>query len=92
MDIAAHLVLFAYGAIIASAIYSLPTAGGIVLGTFLALPISGVNWLNPSTIVRFFWKRTACRYRPFYFGSVFFGSLPAAAVPPPRIKTVRNHM
>jgi hypothetical protein len=46
VDIAAHLVLsFVYAAIIASAIYSLPTADGIALGTFLALPIYGVNSL-----------------------------------------------
>jgi len=35
IDIVAQLVLsFFYGAIIASVIYSLPTGGGIVLGTF----------------------------------------------------------
>ena len=39
------LLALVYGWIVAACIYRPPTAGGIILGTFLAVPLWGLNYL-----------------------------------------------
>ena len=67
-----------------SAIYSLPTGGGIVLGTFLALPIYFANRLIFRQLFGFPANELHAGIAHLVFALFFFVIYRAAAVPPPR--------
>jgi hypothetical protein len=92
VDILGQVVLsFAYGAIIAGAIYSLSTGGGIVLGTFLGLPIYAANWLIFRQLFGFPANELHAAIAHLLFALFFSVIYRAAAVPPPRTAAVRTH-
>ena len=68
------------------AIYSLPTAGGIVLGTILGLPIYFVNWLVFRQLLGFPANELHAGITHLVFAVFFSVAYRAAAVPPPRRK------
>jgi hypothetical protein len=85
VDIIAQLVLsLLYGAIIASAIYSLPTGAGIVLGTFLGFLLYAANWLILRQLVGFPANELHAGIAHVIFALFFSVAYKAAAVPPPR--------
>jgi hypothetical protein len=87
VDILGQLVLsLAYGMIIASAIYSLSTGGGIVLGTLLGVPLYAVNWLVFRQLLGFPANELHAGITHLVFALFFSVVYRAAAVPPPRRK------
>ncbi|MFL6583630.1 MAG: hypothetical protein ACJ8KU_03835 [Chthoniobacterales bacterium] len=84
-DLAIHLVMaFVYGWLIALCIYSLPLAGGLMLGPVLGLALYGLNYLVFGAVGRMQSNELHVAIAHFLFGLFFAVAYRAMAVPPPR--------
>ena len=87
VDLIGHFLLaFFYGWIIALCIYSLPLAGGIMVGTALSIPLWGLNYVLFGLGAGFRGNELHTFLAHFQYCLFFSVAYRAMAVPRPRVK------
>ena len=87
LNLLGHFVMaLVYGWIVASCIYRLNTAMGIVVGTALSIPLYGLNYLIFAAILRYTSSELHVFLAHLEFCLFFSAAYKAASVPRPRWK------
>jgi hypothetical protein len=87
VNVVVHFILaLIYGWIVAACIYSLKTAGGIVAGAAISLPLYGINYLIFASLLRYHSSELHVFLAHFTFCLFFAAAYKAASVPAPRWK------